>query len=227
MLADKLKAPISWKAHDPEIGAFLDRLQGNILKGHGRNNVVFMFCQFRQDAKDAARAFLRSQIHRVNPAHDQLLAAENFKLTGQKDTRPFVCVFLTKSGYDYFGIPHDKQPSDPAFQAGMAASQGRLSDPPKSKWDSHIRDPHVMILVAVVGPNQAQHEATELLNNMGQIGDVGGGHSGELIGNQFFNDKGRGIENFGVCGRPKPASRPSGRRPRGGGRHRRLARNRA
>ena len=105
MLATKLKAPISWKDTDPDIGAFLDKLQGNILKGHGRNNVVFMFCRFRQDQKAKALEFMRGQIGRVRSARDQLLAAERKRQTGQKDTKPFVSVFLSKSGYDYFGIP--------------------------------------------------------------------------------------------------------------------------
>lgn len=203
MLAAKLKEPIAWKANDPEIDTFLDRLQGNILKGHGRTNVVFMFCKFRQDLKVEALSFLREQVDRVHSAHNQLLAADNKKQSGKKDIRPFVSVPLTKAGYDYFGVPRDKQPADPSFQAGMAASH--LNDPPRSQWDSHIRDPHVMIMVAVVGPDEAQHELTELLNSIEQLGDVAGGHSGELIGNQFFNGKGRGIENFGyVDGRSQP-----------------------
>ena len=65
MLASKLKAPITWKGNDPEIDGFLDRLQGNILKGHGRNNVVFMFCRFRNDSRAQALSFLKVQVQRV------------------------------------------------------------------------------------------------------------------------------------------------------------------
>ena len=203
MLATKLKAPISWKDSDPDIGAFLDKLQGNILKGHGRNNVVFMFCRFRQDFKAEALAFLRAQIRRVRSAKDQLLAAEHKAQTGQKDTKPFVSIFLTKAGYDYFGVAHAHQPADHAFQGGMAAA--RLSDPPQAKWDSHLRSPHALILIAVGSPDEAQTETTDLLNTIGEIGDVGAGQSGEIIGNQFFNDNGNGVENFGyVDGRSQP-----------------------
>jgi deferrochelatase/peroxidase EfeB len=203
MLASKLKAPISWKGNDPEIDGFLDRLQGNILKGHGRNNVVFMFCRFRDDCRTQALSFLKEQVRRVPSAKQQLQSAETRRATSQKDRTPFVSIFLSKSGYDYFGIPAGRQPSDPAFQAGMAASH--LNDPPKHSWDSHIRDPHLMILVAVIGPDEAQKESTDLLNQIGEIGDVQGGHSGELIGNQFFNSQDHGVENFGyVDGRSQP-----------------------
>ena len=203
MLASKLKAPITWKGNDPEIDGFLDRLQGNILKGHGRNNVVFMFCRFRNDSRAQALSFLKVQVQRVRSAKQQLQSAENKRTTNQKDKTPFVSIFLSRSGYDYFGVPAGRQPSDPAFQAGMAASH--LNDPPQHNWDSHIRDPHLMILVGVIGPDEAQDEVTDLLNQISEIGDVGGGHSGELIGNQFFNDQDHGVENFGyVDGRSQP-----------------------
>jgi Dyp-type peroxidase family len=203
MLAAKLKAPITWKGNDPEIDAFLDRLQGNILKGHGRNNVVFMFCRFQDDRRQDALSFLREQVKRVRSAKQQLLAADHKRATGEKDKAPFVSIFLTKSGYDYFGVPSNRQPLDPSFQKGMAAAQ--LNDPPQQNWDSHIRDPHLMLLIAVSGPDEAQQEATQLLNEISEIGDVAGRQSGELIGNQFFNDKGHGVENFGyVDGRSQP-----------------------
>lgn len=203
MLATKLKAPISWKDPDPDIAAFLDKLQGNILKGHGRSNVVYMFCRFRQDSKAQALDFLRAQIGRVRSAKSQLLAAEHKRTTGHKDAKPFVSVFLSKSGYDYFGVAHGHQPADHAFQGGMAAA--RLNDPPLAKWDSHLRSPHVLILIAVGSPDQAETETTDLLNAIGEIGDVASGQSGELIGNQFFNGNGNGVENFGyVDGRSQP-----------------------
>ena len=203
MLATKLQAPISWKTPDPEIGAFLDQLQGNILKGHGRNNVVLLFCRFRDDAKAEALAFLRLQACRVRSARHQLHAADTKRSTGQKDMTPLVCLLLSKAGYDYFGVPAAQQPADSAFQRGMAAAQ--LNDPPSSAWDSHLRDPHLLVLVAVAGPDQAQNESTDLLNQISTIGDVVGKQSGEVIANQFFNAAGHGVENFGyVDGRSQP-----------------------
>lgn len=205
MLATLLDAPITWTAHDPSVDAFLDRLQGNILKGHGRSNVVFMFCRFSEDSKDKARTFLKSQVDRVHSAHDQLNSAAQKKKSGNKDNRPFVSLFLTKDGYDYFGVPDGKQPSDPSFQAGMGGSEAKLNDPPQSQWDRHLRVPHMLIMVAVSGPDEAQSESVDLLNSMGGIGDVKGGHSGEVIANQFFNEEGLGVENFGyVDGRSQP-----------------------
>lgn len=202
-LVKKLKAAISWKSTDPDIAGFLDKLQGNILKGHGRSNVVFMFCRFRQDLKAEALAFLRSQIARVRSAKQQLLAADHKRQTGQKDTDPFVSIFLSKSGYDYFKVSLASQPADHAFQCGMAAAP--LGDPPQGSWDSQLRNPHALILIAVSDPDQAQTETTDLLNAIGQIGDVEAGQSGEIIGNQFFNTAGNGVENFGyVDGRSQP-----------------------
>jgi Dyp-type peroxidase family len=197
MLADKLNAPIAWTGDDPEITQFLEQLQGNIVKGHGRSNVVFLFCRFRADSVDESRSFLRGQIERVRSALHQL------KSTQQKTDDPFVSIFLTKRGYDYFGVPAHEQPSDPAFRAGMSAA--KLNDPGPATWDSHLREPHVMIMVAVSSAEKAQSESTKLLNDISTIGEVQGGHSGELIGNQFFNKDGHGVENFGyVDGRSQP-----------------------
>lgn len=203
MLSHKLNGPLSWKTSDPDIQGFINNLQGNILKYHGRNNVVFLFCRFRDDQKAAALQFVRQQVRRVSSAKHQLDLAEVKHRTGRKSTTPFVSVFFTKAGYDYFGISPDRQPADASFQAGMAAAG--LNDPPQANWDSRLRDPHVLILSAVVGPDEAQHESTSLLNEISRICDIEGGHAGEIIGNQFFNDAGHGVENFGyVDGRSQP-----------------------
>jgi Dyp-type peroxidase family len=84
-------------------------------------------------------------------------------------------------------------------------SAAKLNDPGPATWDSHLREPHVMIMVAVSSAEKAQSESTKLLNDISTIGEVQGGHSGELIGNQFFNKDGHGVENFGyVDGRSQP-----------------------
>lgn len=203
MLSEKLKRPISWTYPDQDIERFLNNLQGNILKYHGRNNVVFLFCRFRDEAKVAALDFVKRQAQRVCSAKHQLDLTDQKHKTGQKSTAPFVSVFLTKPGYDYFGIAPDLQPADQSFHRGMAAAG--LNDPSKADWDSRLRDPHVLILSAVASPEAAQHEATTLLNQISRICDVEGGHAGEIIGNQFFNEAGQGVENFGyVDGRSQP-----------------------
>lgn len=202
MLSQKLKHPISWKTPDSDVRHFLDHLQGNILKYHGRNNVVFLFCHFRADRRHEALSFVRQQVARVASAKHQLDLADAKKATGTKSTAPFVTLLFTKHGYDYLGIEHAHQPADPSFQAGMAAAG--LNDPPQASWDGPLRDPHMLIIVGTIGPVEAQHEATELLNDISDICHVGV-DSGEIIGNQFFNGAGQGVENFGyVDGRSQP-----------------------
>ncbi len=202
MIAEKLKGPISWTSGDPEIEHFLDGLQGNILKFHGRFHIVHLFCHFREDMKAAARSFLRGQIDRVQTAKQQLEAAAQAK-AGAKDPAPFVSVFLTKAGYDYLEVAAAQQPTDAKFIAGMPAST--LGDPETKDWDSRLANPHAMVLVALGSFDEAQEEATRLLTEIGEIGSVGQDLSGEVIGTQYFNQDGRGIENFGyVDGRSQP-----------------------
>jgi len=204
MLADELKAPISWTDGSADVQDFLDKLQGNILKGHGRSHTVNLFCRFRDDAKQAATLFMREQAGRVKSAKDQLLATAERKATGQLDTAPFVCIFLTKAGYDYFGVAPAEQPAGAAFRAGMGATSG-LNDPPKANWSTPLRDPHVLVLVGLMSMEESEQEATSLLNQIGEIGDIHHHMSGDIIGGQYFNSDGNGIENFGyVDGRSQP-----------------------
>lgn len=204
-LAQQLNHRISWKKADADLRAFLDGLQGNILKGHGRNHAVFLFCRFDEGEAQKARGFLRTQVRRVKSARHQLIAADKVKHGGEKDKAPFVSVFLSKDGYEYFGVPSGKQPSDAKFQAGMAASKLALNDAEKAAWEPWFQNPHVVIMVAVLTQHEAEQEATMMLNSISTFGGVAGVHSHPVLGNQFFNEAGRGVENFGyVDGRSQP-----------------------
>lgn len=54
-MAVDLNKPLEWKKADKTV---LDDLQGNILKGHGRENTINMFLQFDSTKKDEAKSFV-------------------------------------------------------------------------------------------------------------------------------------------------------------------------
>lgn len=127
----------------------LDDMQGNILKGHGRQFTFNMFLCFKPGKKNEVRNWLAdfSRIF-VTTAKQQLDETQRFhdeRIPGSI----FVSVFLTAAGYAYLGVNAAKTPADPRFAKGMKASKAALQDPDPSTWAPGLNDTlHAMILVA-------------------------------------------------------------------------------
>jgi hypothetical protein len=103
----------------------LSRLQGNILKSHGREFAQHVFLTFRPEggARDRARSFLSTL--------DLTSAAEQRKQTEENPhgKKLFTGLYLSAKGYQYFGYSRlDGFPR--AFWGGMRAAN--LDDPPVS-----------------------------------------------------------------------------------------------
>ena len=89
--------------------ALLERLQGNILKGHGRDFTVNIFLRFN-DGATAER--IRAELKRlaseyVTSAARQLLEAEQRRKWGLRG-RLFGNVFLSRKGYEELGFAKEK-----------------------------------------------------------------------------------------------------------------------
>ena len=133
-LATLLDAPIdaSKAATDADTRAFLDDLQANILKGHGRQHTGNIFISFAAMEPAEVATVIRSLGGHCTSAHHQLLT--------NKNQPPFIdggtvrCLFLSATGYKALG-PKGKLPADPSFDLGMAASGSKLGDPPRSAWN--------------------------------------------------------------------------------------------
>jgi deferrochelatase/peroxidase EfeB len=133
-----LRAQAPLDTDDPAAREFLDHLQGNILKGHGRNFTANIFLEFLVEGA-ALSAALRDLTDRyVTSASGQLAQSRAFKTFGLPGSL-FGNVFLTPGTYeklglasvlgDWFADPpgarHDPQQS---FLAGMHAAAGELGD---------------------------------------------------------------------------------------------------
>ena len=102
---------------------FLDRIQGNILRSHGRGYARHVMIRFKvgsnkkctsEDAVDALNWIRRFPVTSAREEFDSYCDSED----GFVDTF-FKMLGLSKSGYDAIGIPQEHQPPDLEFGNGM------------------------------------------------------------------------------------------------------------
>ncbi len=194
-----LNVPLPWKSDDPIIGALLDDLQANILKGHGRHTTINLFLKFDPTKAAGIRAAIHQLSGQLKSAKQQLSEAAAFKKT-KKDGGTLRCFFLTFAGYEALGVAN-KAPAGPAFQAGMKA-RADLKDNHKT-WDTYFKGTiHAMLLLADNNRSRLDADRASVMTSLEAAGVT---LLGEERGNQQFNSRGDGVEHFGyVDGRSQP-----------------------
>lgn len=199
-----LTAPLAWKKANPDELKMLQSLQGNILKGHGRNHTANIFFKLDPAKQLESRRALREigNFH-VTCAHRQLLEAEHFKATGESGG-VFVHVALSFKGYQALGLAASA-PADPDFQGGMksAASLAALADPPVNTWEPAFQQEiHGMV---IVGDNVPTVTAGRTQEIKALLQEAGATVLHVQHGAALRNAAGEGIENFGyIDGRSQP-----------------------
>jgi Dyp-type peroxidase family len=199
-----LNAPLAWKKADAEQLKMLQALQGNILKGHGREFATQLFFKLDATKPLQSRRLLRELAnHHITTAHQQLLGTEFFKSSGQS-AGPFVHLALSFAGYQALGAAASA-PNDPDFQGGMksTASLAALADPPIANWEPAFQqDLHGMVLAA----DETAAETATLVGHLHALMDDAGATVVHIQrGAAVRNTAGDGIENFGyIDGRSQP-----------------------
>ncbi len=201
----RLDAPLAWTQRDPDEEAMLKDLQGNILKGHGRDYTCNVFLHFDVSKRDAARAFVKKIASELPSALAQLEGAEHFKQTGQGD-ETFTAFFLSARGYGALGRT-DFKPTEnaDAFEDDMAARAHLVNDPPQNTWNKLFRhDIHAMLLIADDSEAARAHRLAKIKRRIRRSGGAV-----QLLGIEegraMRNTDGHGIEHFGyVDGRSQP-----------------------
>jgi deferrochelatase/peroxidase EfeB len=133
--------------HDLTFDNLLSNLQGNILKGHGRDYTANIFVEFNPAKLGEVRKWIHQfAAEHVTSAKKQLKENERFKRNGVPGGL-FAGLYVTAKGYEFFQVPAAKRPSDSSFGKGM--EQAALNDPPRTEWESTFRDLniHVMFLL--------------------------------------------------------------------------------
>ena len=205
---------------DPHAKAYeklLKNMQGNILKGHGRDFSVHIFLQFTADIRTVRKWIESFAKHYVTSAEQQLSETENYKKHGTPGGL-FGNFFLSAKGYETLGFTQEEiqaafveedvffgEKVDVKFIKGMAAAQEELKDPPVETWEEGYRyqEPTIdaVILLADANEDVLYREATAVIQNVQAVATV----LAVEYGNALRNENGDGIEHFGyVDGRSQP-----------------------
>lgn len=198
---------------DHNFAPMLQNLQGNILKGHGRDYTVHLFLELQADADLVRPALAALAGQYVTSAAQQLHDTRQFKDFGIPGGL-FGSLLLTARGYGKLGFTPGQLaaafPEAPGeggvtsnFKDGMAAGIADLSDPPEASWEPGYRGGRIDAMLLLADDDGAfllrqAHAAVAQVCAFAAVLAVE--HGGALR-----NEAGNGIEHFGyVDGRSQP-----------------------
>ncbi len=176
----------------------LEDLQGNILKGHGRDHSVHLFLKFKPDQQAGVKTWIQNfATNYVTSALVQADEACQYR-DNKKKGRVFANFFLSIQGYEYLEVPPFKIPGSQPFRYGMKNESVRnyLGDPAVDCWDDGLKQEiHALILMAddnVVDLNQEVEQISQELQTVAEILQREDGFV-------LRNDAGHAIEHFGFA----------------------------
>jgi Dyp-type peroxidase family len=197
-----LAAPLAWTKAGADELKMLQSLQGNILKGHGRDFTANIFFKLDPARIAESKRLLRELANfHITSAHRQLQDTASFK-AGGVGGGPFVHLALSFKGYQALGLAA-AAPADADFHAGMKSAAAGLGDPPVNTWEAPFQqDLHGVLLAA----HETEGEVAALAGQLKElITDAGGSVLLVQRGRALKNAAGNGIEHFGyVDGRSQP-----------------------
>ncbi|MBD3273755.1 MAG: peroxidase [Candidatus Marinimicrobia bacterium] len=187
---------------DPLYHPFLDDLQGNILKSHGRNYSVHLFFRIT-NAGDARKWIADFAGSKLTSAIKQFSESRLYKKYPDKyPYQTFAGLLLTSSGYEALGIPSENIPSDIRFRIGMKHPDVKawLHDPPVDEWQAEFQaEIHALIILSSdLDPKKQNQFSSEVENISQEIGAFG-----ELVHTEYghvmreHGDHGYPVEHFG------------------------------
>ena len=202
----------------PKYQKMLKNMQGNILKGHGRDYSAHIFLKFTADAGTIKKWIESFAKKYVTSAEQQLRETENYKKHGTPGGL-FGNFFLSARGYEALGFRKEVIKSafveedvflggekvDVKFIKGIAAAQKELNDPPVGTWEQGYRylQPTIdaVILLADKNEQALYREVTAIMQDKKLPATVLAIEHGKAL----RNENGEGLEHFGyVDGRSQP-----------------------
>lgn len=161
--------------------AVLQNLQGNILKGHGRDHSVHIFLRFKNFPSEVIADRLATLAAKVvNSAWDQVEQRKKHREEHVSDAT-FGNLFLTAKGYLSLGFGLEElrtafPGADNYFLAGMTNEQSltALADSSPSTWEDGYKDGqiHAMVLLANqqgISLKKKEDEIGEMLSEFADI----------------------------------------------------------
>ncbi|HEX9926932.1 MAG TPA: Dyp-type peroxidase [Pyrinomonadaceae bacterium] len=206
------------KAYDTsnaEVRELLANLQGNILKGHGRDHTVHIFVKFKpQNVRTLRKKLIALANDYVVSALQQQIEREQFK----KHKIPgalFGNLFLTANGYRALGFTPAQMANafteantafgtQSNFLEGMQAHGDELNDPPLAEWEEGYQAGAIdaMILLADDDREYLHRQARTVVNRIDDFCEILVIERGDALRAPVTKE---GIEHFGyVDGRSQP-----------------------
>ncbi|MDJ0673878.1 MAG: Dyp-type peroxidase [Calothrix sp. MO_167.B42] len=177
---------------------FLEDLQGNIIKAHGRDHSVHLFVKFKPekpaDAKQWIQGFAEKYVTSALLQAEEALQYREKNIPGSV----FANFFLSTKGYEYFDTKPFKIPGGQSFRFGMKneSIKNFLGDPPVEKWDSGLQQEiHALILIADDDVVDLLQEVNQICQNLRQVGEIVHREDGFILRNK----DGQVIEHFGFA----------------------------
>ena len=207
---------------DSTLKPIFDSLQGNVLRGHGRDHTVHIFFRFT-GSKEDNRRILKLLSTRVTSAADQ--ESQRHDYHDGKANKTFRNLFLTAKGYASLGFTKTQissafpEPVGPVsispqikFTNGMAFHQSELADPEINHWESGYANAisdatqrqtiDGMVLIANDDLTVLKNDETAIRAVLSGAAEVDVTEYGQAI---FNKSRTQNLEHFGyVDGRSQP-----------------------
>jgi Dyp-type peroxidase family len=195
----------------PRYDSLLHNLQGNILKGHGRDHAVLIFFTFNRPPEEV-RSELLELLACVTSAAEQLQQSQTFHANPELPGGLFANFFLSCSGYAALGFEDADIDAAfpfalaPYFRKGMREIQDdqimTLKDHPVDQWEDPYRARiDAMLLLADDDAPSLLAKEKDAVERIGKFAAVVTVEHGDALRNE--NDV--GVEHFGFAdGRSQP-----------------------
>jgi Dyp-type peroxidase family len=173
---------------------FLNEIQGNILKSHGRHHTANLFIKGDEGKQSQVKAWIKSLVASgtgiIRSGAQQIQSNLEWK-TNKKGDEVFACLHISAAGYKYLFGDNSVSNFEESFKKGMAGAS--LNDPPQEQWEEGLVNPHFMLLIAHSSEDKVRALVVEIQKSImffTKIASVEKGHA-------IFNKLGAGIEHFG------------------------------
>lgn len=192
--------------NDPRHDGLFRHLQGNILKGHGREHTANIFINCDKGNQPQVREWLRSLVARslITSTKEQLEETSQFKATGQPG-KMFATILISAKGYQYLGFETGGK-FNQDFRDGM--KKANLNDPKPDIWQYGFRgDIHFLLLIGSEDKEKIFNAAEMFKSEIELFGSIMTIEYGNALRNKPAAGelKGAGIEHFGyVDGTSQP-----------------------
>ena len=197
--------------NDAEASQFLSGIQGNIIKGHGRDftaHLILGMTGDQQTVKSWIAKFASERVTTAAIAKQQTLVWRAVKDKGE----PFAMFLLAPDGYRYLGFsdgqlpgPRNDQFTLPFhreyFLRGMkgqaSVPERRYNDPPPAEWEpAYQKQIHAMVLLADDELERLNHSVRDTVASLAGVFDLLATERGKVLRNTFPRGT-LDIEHFG------------------------------